>query len=117
MFHLRFHFLRDQVNKDGQNMKIVSMSCIRILFPNERQLYDGVSRKSTFVSYDLSFSEEVYRGMIIQLLKFSDSFANKALQHGVCSKSSTCSRHCDLTHEFESLFLYSLVIGSNKNQE
>lgn len=52
-----------------------SKVALRILFPSERRLYDRVFSESTSESSDLYFLE-IFRGAMIQLLNFADSFLN-----------------------------------------
>lgn len=86
-----------------------SKVALRILFPSERQLYDSVFSEFNSESSDLYFSD-VCHGAIIQLLNFADSFANRSPSTWRMFKIlNLFETLCDLIHEFESLFLDSLV--------
>ncbi|AES98872.1 exocyst subunit exo70 family protein [Medicago truncatula] len=86
-----------------------SKVALRILFPSERQLYDGVFSEFNSESSDHYFSD-VCHGAIIQLLNFADSFANRSPSPWRMFKIlNLFETLCDLIHEFESLFLDSLV--------
>ncbi|PNY09568.1 leucine zipper protein [Trifolium pratense] len=82
---------------------------LRILFPSERQLYNRVFSDSLSAASDIYFSE-LCRGAIIELLNFTDSFANRSPSVWRLFKIvNLFETLCDLIPEFESLFLDSLV--------